>query len=179
MTDARIQLSDLPDDQVDVELDRQLRGLLSRCFTDPGDEVFHERRHFTEEPRHRWLVRQDDELVAHVAVHDKTVQSESGSIHLLGIAEVCVAPECRRRGLVGRMLQRVHAWGLDREFDVAFLFGKVQYYGSSGYRAVPNPLRVTNPNGEVIEKVFPNAMVRPLASKAWPDGLIDLCGPEF
>ena len=179
MPDARIQSTDLPDEAVDAELDAALRRLLSGCFTGPEDGVFRTQRFFREMPQHRWLVHRDGELVAQVAAHDKTAESEDGSIRLLGIAEVCVAADCRGQGLVGRMLEAAHQWGTEREFDAAFLFGEAKYYASAGYRPVNNPLRVTNPNGEVVEKVFANAMVRPLASGAWPDGLIDLRGPEF
>ncbi len=179
MTDARIQITDLPDEAVDVELDAALRRLLSSCFTGPKDGVFRDQLFFREAPRHRLLVHRDGELVAQVAAHDKTADSEDGSIRLLGIAEVCVAADCRGQGLVGRMLEAAHEWGIEREFDAAFLFGEAKYYASAGYRPVHNPLRVTNPNGEVVEKVFANAMVRPLASNTWPDGLIDLRGPEF
>ena len=173
------EFSSLDDQEVDDALDRELRGLLCTCFTREQDQVFRERRYFSEPPRRRWLARHEGELVAHLAAHEKTFESGEGPIRVLGIAEVCVAPACRRQGLVGRMLELAHAYGMSQGFDVAFLFGLAQHYRSSGYRSVANLLRETPPTGTPIEKVFPDAMMRPLGSSAWPDGIIDLRGPVF
>ena len=45
----------LADGSLDDAGDRELRGLLSTCFTKPGDEVFRTRRYWREPYKHRCL----------------------------------------------------------------------------------------------------------------------------
>lgn len=98
----------IDDSDVDDRLDREIRELLSACFIKPGDEVFRDRRYFTEMPSRRWLLRDEGRLVAHVAVHERTIED---GIRMLGIAEVCVTPTHRGRGLMQGLLKAVHEWG--------------------------------------------------------------------
>jgi len=129
----------IPDQAVDAALDRQLRDLLSICFVKPGDVVFKERRFFREPPEHHWLVRDESvRLIAQVSVHERALMQDWRRIPIGGIAEVCVHPDCRGRGLVRHMLHAVHGWLAGREFLFAMLFGKPEVYTTSGYATVSN-----------------------------------------
>ena len=66
----------LPDAAVDGARDAELRALLSLCF---GDGFRHKRYTF-EMPAHRWLVREEDKFVGHLAVHDKTFECNGTSV---------------------------------------------------------------------------------------------------
>lgn len=166
----------LSDDDVDGALDRELRGLLTTCFTRPQDAVFRDRRYFREPYRHRWVIRNERGLiVAHVGVHEKTVEAE-GQVHRIGgIAEVCVHPDCRGRGYVRMMLRLIHDWLRQRGFTFAVLFGDPRVYGSSGYVQVSN---LVHGGGE--EGWMPaTAMIRELSGVPWSRGEVRLPGPRF
>lgn len=169
----------IPDAEVDRDMDRDLRSLLCECFTKPEDAVFRERRYFTEPPRMRWVARCGDQLVGHVAGHDKVLRSRDRDLRVIGIAEVCVNEGFRGRGLARRMLEHAHRWGVSEGFDFAVLFGQASIYRSSGYRPIESPLRVTDAQGRESEGVRADAMYFPFRKLAWPADTVDLRGPVF
>lgn len=181
--DESFQVIYLPDTQVDAQLDEELRGLLSTCFVGPVNECFRHQRFFHEMPQHRWLVRDASGwLVAHVALHDKRLGTPQGDLRVAGIAEVCVHPDFRGRGLVRTMLDTLHRWAEQQGFRHAALFGDEKVYRGSGYIHAPNPLRYWDKDKqEWITEPSPGFHVRPLTQppEAFPDGLIDLRGPHF
>ena len=162
-------LSYLPDSLVDRALDAELRTLLNFCF----GSAFADKRYCYEMPEHRWLVRDDYELVAHLAVHDKVFYHNGKPVPFLGIAEVCVAPSHRGRGLVGAMLRAAEAQLNTVPF--AILLGNPEVYSSSGYHVVEN---VYLPSRDA-EKPNPDAMIKALSSGAWPTGKVVIEGPPF
>lgn len=172
------QIERVDEPHVDPELDAKLRALLSTCFTQPQDNIFLSQRFFHQMPHHRWIIDGPKGLIAHVAVHEKTLGSKSGELPVWGIAEVCVHPDYRGRGLVKKILDQVHR-EVD-QVDFMVLFGKTNVYSSSGYKSITNPLRV-------YESVARNWKVQPIASamvrscgrRVWPEGEIDLRGPVF
>ena len=171
----------IEDAAVDAALDRQLRALLALCFTKPNDVVFHDRRYFHEPPRWRWFVRgTPDELIAHVAVHDKCIGTATGELRIAGIAEVCVHPQQRGHGLVRELLATAHPWLAAHDIPVAMLFGDKKHYASSGYRNIANLIRSQNAEtGAWIIEPSEWAMVKPLRNFDWPTGIVDLRGPTF
>jgi len=181
MTAEPVAVEYIHDGDVDARMDQQLRDLLAACFTKPGDEVFRERRYFREPPQHRWIVRgPDGRPIAHVAVHAKTIGSTVGDLAIAGVAEVCVHPHYRRRGLVRRMLAVAHEWLTGRGYAFAMLFGKAAVYRSSGYVTIRNPLRMQEPDsGQWVVGPVKGAMIRPIDRADWPAGPVDLCGPTF
>lgn len=157
----------LPDAAVDGALDAELRALLGLCF---GNEFKHKRYAF-EMPPHRWLFREEDRVVAHLAVHEKTFECDGTGVPFIGIAEVCVAPSHRNRGFVRAMLREAEA-----HFNVPFavLLGDPKVYGSSGYRPVGNVYLfkdAAEPN--------PDVLVKPLGSWLWPQSAVVIEGPPF
>ena len=176
---AAIEFSE--DRAVDAELDRQLRQLISTCFTKPGDCVFRDRRYFHEPPRWRWFVRgSPTELIAHIAVHDKLITTTAGELRIAGIAEVCVHPQHRGHGLIRDLLATAHAWLAAHDVPVAMLFGDKKHYASSGYQNIANPIRHRNPaTGGWLTEPSDWVMVKPLRNFDWPAGLVDLHGPTF
>ena len=171
----------IEDAVVDAALDRQLRTLLALCFTKPCDTVFRDRRYFHEPPRWRWFVRgAPAELIAHIAVHDKLIGTTAGELRIAGIAEVCVHPQHRGRGLVRDLLAAAHPWLAAHDIPVAMLFGDKKVYASSGYRNIANPIRSRNPEtGTWVVATSDWAMVKPLQNYNWPAGVVDLRGPTF
>jgi predicted N-acetyltransferase YhbS len=180
MTPQDLTIEDLPDARVSTALDAELRTLFVTCF--PKDEpLFSKHRHFREPPTHRWIIRDPaGRLVAHACIHDKTLGSPVGDLHIGGVAEVCVHPDFRGQGLVRLLMQRIQAWLIDHHFDFSVLFGRTEVYASSGYQNVNNLLRQIDPaTEEEIVQPAENAMILPLGPRPWPAGEIDLRGPLF
>jgi GNAT superfamily N-acetyltransferase len=168
------------DRDVDDALDRELRSLLSTCFTGPHNACFAERRYFKQPPQQRWLLRDGDQLLAHVALHEKTIGTVVGDLAIGGIAEVCVKPDHRGRGHVRTLMAAADAWMAARGIPFGMLFGGDKVYGSSGYRKIANPIRhLKLPEAVVVVEAIGWAMVKPLANQSWPEGEIDLHGPVF
>ncbi len=175
-----LTLEDLDDAGVDAALDAELRQLLVMCF--PKDEaLFSRHRHYREPPHHRWMIRDPaGRLIAHACIHDKRLGSGAGELRIGGVAEVCVHPEWRGRGLVRRLMKEIQGWLGERPFEFAVLFGRTEVYASSGYRNVENPFRQIDPaTGQRVVHPVANAMILPLCGRAWPTGEIDLRGPLF
>ena len=169
----------LSDASVDAAMDAELRTLLSTCFRKPQDFVFQERRYFTQPPQHRWMIRnRDGELVAHTAVHDKTVEAGGKSFRIGGIAEVCVHPDFRGRGYVKIILAQIHDWLISEGYDFAVLFGMVEVYASAGYVQKDNLFHDAEVDGKKTRKQV-TPMVRELSGIPWPSCEVYLPGPVF
>jgi len=166
----------LADDEIDDAGDAELRRLLTSCFTKPEDAVFKARRYWREPYDHRWVIRDGKgEPVAHVGVHEKSIEAEGRAFRIGGICEVCVHPEFRGRGYVRLILERVHAWLSDNGFLFSVLFGDPRVYGSSGYVEVDN-LQL-NEDGTRWKPV--KAMAKAMLDTPWPKGDVRLVGLKF
>jgi predicted acetyltransferase len=170
------EIAYLSDDTIDAAGDQELRELLSTCFTKPGDEVFKTRRYWREPYKHRWIIRNEEgSLVAHVGIHEKTVEADGESYLIGGICEVCVHPDYRGRGYVNSMLECVHVWLAEHEFSFSILFGNPKVYGSSGYVVVDN--LYSNEDGKDWKPV--KGMITQIADRSWPEGEAHLAGLKF
>jgi predicted acetyltransferase len=169
----------LADSSVDDEMDRELRKLLTTCFKKPQDVVFQEHRHFVEPPAHRWFIRNESgELIAHTAVHDKSVEAGGQQFRIGGIAEVCVHPDYRGRGYVRLILSVIHKWLAENGFQFAVLFGATKVYTSSGYVSKKNVVHDAEVDGKKARK-YVTPMVVELSDVPWPTGEVYLPGPTF
>ena len=159
----------LPDAQVDACLDLKLRHLLSECFK---QSPLMARRYFNEPPPHRFLIDRGDHVAAHLAVHEKAFQTNETVEAFTGIAEVCVAPAYRGRGLVRAMLKLAEA--KFSEYAYSLLLGDSGVYGSSGYHRVNNVYF-----SDVSTAPNPDVLVKCLAEKPWHKARVTVEGPTF
>jgi len=177
INDLVIQL--VPDKNVSAALDRQIRKLLVVCF--PHESVFATQRFLYEKPKYRWCVFSNEtQLVAHTALHIKKIKTKLGEYQIGGIAEVCVHPEFRRKGLVRAIMDKVDALLISEKIPFSMLFGEGKIYHSSGYFEVKNEIRRFDvETNEWITEVNKDAKYKELSDLKWPEGLIDLQGPMF
>lgn len=171
----------LPDREVDAATDQAIRDLLTTCFTEDGDDVFLHRRYWKEPYPNRFVIRGPGEsLVAHVGVHEKEIWVGDVRHRFGGIAEVCVHPDARGRGMVRAMLAFIHPWLAERGFAYAILFGNPEVYTSSGYRVVGDIMMDDDPHQpDGNRHPVAGSMVHPLGSEPWPDGEVFLPGVTF
>ncbi len=177
---SEFPLVHLYDFQITPAQDESLRALFKFCFKREL-EYLDQQRFFRELPPHRWMIFDEaGEVIAHIAVYEKLLGTEPGLLPVIGIAEVCVAPEHRGRGYVRALLQEIHDWARAQGFGHALLFGSHRIYESSGYVPIHNPIRLLNfKNSEWETKIIGSAQVCPLGESQWPNGTIDLRGPNF
>ena len=175
----RLEYAREPD--VSEQLDRELRALISSCFNGPEDAFLRDQRWVREMPLHRYMLRDESgQLVAHAAVHEKSIGVGAGELLVGGMAEVCVLESQRGRGYVRRLLEAAHGGMLERGIHFALLWGDRQVYRSSGYRAVEAPIRRLNHKTQTIEVgTMDTVLYKPLTEQPWPEGLVDLRGPLF
>jgi predicted acetyltransferase len=180
LPDPSLRLEYVREPDVSSALDRELIELISGCFDQPHNAFFKTRRYAQEMPLHRYLLRSEGQLVAHLAVHEKMITVAGAELLIGGIAEVCVRASARGRGYLRPLLDRAHRDLLERGIEFAFLFGDSNIYGSSGYRQISAPIRRLNQltkHYEISPSQF--ALVKSLAARTWPEGQVDLRGPLF
>lgn len=166
----------IQDQNVSQALDVRLRTLLSICYReDPDIKILSVQRYFSENPQHRYILWDGDELIAHIAVHDKKVLVSDKQIPICGIADVCVHPQYRKQGLVKRLLDKVHVDRLKYGDAFSILFGDKDVYASSGYQCADNLLILSSCQEWRIAK---DAMVFCL-NKTWPVSEVKLIGIAF
>jgi predicted N-acetyltransferase YhbS len=166
------------DSEITASEDYNLRHLLLSGF--PYETILLTRRYIREVPAHRWLVfASSGELIAHTALHDKTISVAGCDLRIGGIAEVCVAHHFRGRGLVKNMLAEAHAWMRAEGIPFAMLFGHPRVYTSSGYKVIDNPILSESSLVQTLNPFKGKPMVLPLSGTPWPPGPVSLRGPYF
>jgi len=168
----------IEDTEVDAGLNRKLIKILSVCFDD--QPVFKQRRYYKEMPGCRWYIEENEQIIAHTALHEKNILLDSRLLKICGIAEVCVLPEYRGKGLVKLILKKIDQWLIDNNYKYAMLFGDENVYSSSGYFNIDNEIKyVDYETKETKTEIIKCAMVKKLSEEPWPAGLVDLMGPTF
>ncbi|WP_047043003.1 GNAT family N-acetyltransferase [Vibrio mexicanus] len=171
-----MQYQYINDKDVSPELDQKLRDLLSRSFLNGQDpEIFSRQRYYKEAPAHRYLLWDGDILAAHIATHEKQVEVNGETFPISGIAEVCVNTDYRGKGLIKKLLPKVHEESRARGDAFSVLFGEVYVYSSSGYQLVDNIQLLNQDNEWETPK---NVMVLPL-NETWPKSEVKLLGLPF
>ncbi len=163
---------------VNKNLDTKLKTLLALCFA--NQTIFNERRYFKEAPAYRWYLESDDEIISHVALHEKIITVDNKKIKIGGIAEVCTHPDYRYKGLTKIILKLADDWLIKQGYKYAMLFGDNRVYSSSGYFNIDNEIKyVEYLTNEVKIERNKDVMVKLLSGEPWPNGLVDLNGPTF
>jgi predicted acetyltransferase len=168
----------LKDSEVDKATNDKLISILTECF--PEQPIFEKQRFFKDMPDFRWFIEENEEVIAHVALHIKSIIVGKNEIHVGGIAEVCVRSMYRKKGLAKKIMNVVHEWLIQHKYKYAMLFGYENIYSSSGYFSIENDIRFIDYKTRQI-RIENNidGMVKLLSSEPWPEGLVDLRGFTF
>ncbi|GMQ48183.1 GNAT family N-acetyltransferase [Vibrio sp. 10N] len=169
----------IEDSAVTNELDQALITILSSCFTKPSDSRFKTQRFYNEMPQHRWYITGEHEhhIIAHLAVHEKTLSIGGESVPIAGVAEVCVHPDYRKRGLTKALLEEAHQWMQLQPFYYSVLFGRDEVYGSSGYTRITNLSLL--PDEPLAQPTPVSVMIKELNQHRWPKQPVLLPGLTF
>lgn len=155
--------------------------LLARCFTtDFGGRSFFQTRHSW-----RHVVRQDDAIIAHLAVQMRAVRLGDDLLTIAGIADVATDPDHRGKRHAAVLLQA--AIDLARRSPATFvlLFGTARLYPAAGFRAIFNPLTYIDLAGARTGSLHSfkpedHLQVLALTDRNWDENLpLDLLGGLF
>ncbi|MBU0473718.1 MAG: GNAT family N-acetyltransferase [Bacteroidetes bacterium] len=166
------------DADVDIEMNNKLIEILSICFAD--QPIFNKQRYFKELPQYRWYLENNNEIIGHVALHKKEINTETTKLIIGGIAEVCVHPDHRGKGFVKLLLSHAHNFSIKNGYIFSMLFGDTNVYSSSGYKTIDNTIKyLDHISGEWKVEIIKDAMIKDISDVEWPSGLINLNGPTF
>lgn len=159
----------IEDTELDAGLTGKIRNLLYTCF--PYEPKFQDRLFLNEKPDFRYIVYEEEQLIAHSAVYEKKIRTTGTEEFFIGIGEVCVVPGYRKQGITKRVLSRI-----ERDYSNTTLFmllGSLLYYRSSGYEKKNNVYFTSipeDPSEFVLVKVRPG-FIWPVSEKVFVEGL--------
>lgn len=167
--------------ELDADLDKRIEQLRNTCFLEHSVP----RSYYKQRPHFRLLIHKDDTLLAHVGLDYRMVSVAGQPLSILGIIDLCVLPSARGRGLASQLIKAVIELGTSRSVDFLMLAADdhrlYQQHGFETVSAYCSWLRIDQFKnyGVAVEKLDDVIMVRPLSSKAWPEGPIDMLGYLF
>jgi GNAT superfamily N-acetyltransferase len=132
-----------------------------------------------EETPWRVLLWEDDQLVSHVGILERTIDVGGQSVHVAGIRSVMTRPTHRGKGFASQAMTRAAEHiatsmpqaehGLLCCLDI-----RVPLYRSLGWSVIPDRTIYAQPEGPTVCPV--NIMVKPFRGKPWPAGEVNLKG---
>jgi len=159
------------------ELEAEISALLPAAFgEDFGGRSFHKQRHHL-----RLIAREEGRIIGHMALCFRAVRLGGALTDIVGLADVCTAPEARGKGVAARLLARAKAEAGETIAPYFILFGTAGVYAAHGFRAVPNPVVYTTMDdartGAPGRLETSDLMVLELGADRWPeDAVLDLVG---
>ena len=81
------------------------------------------------------VAEQGGRIVGHILLSRMRVEGDGRDYRAVGLAPVAVVPECRRRGLGGRLIEQALGIARDRGEELVFLVGEPEYYRRFGFSA--------------------------------------------
>lgn len=158
----------------------QLAALLDAAFPD----TFAGRTFYKQQPHCRILAFDGDTLVGQVGLDFRAITVDRQLFDIVGIIDLCVLPEHRGKGIASALLSAVEATAVTRDFAILFA-DEPALYARNGYVKVEpaktrwfaiEDLR----SHSVVERDMSGIlMAKPLGTRQWPSGDIDLLGYLF
>lgn len=155
--------------------------LLSKSFSG-----FPEGRSFYKQaPDFRYLVWEDNALIAHMAVINRVMNNNGLAVKVFGISDLCVEEDYQHKKLATHLIKQLTRLGIDHSIDFIVLLAKDhQLYISTGFRITENDcqwLMIENNRslGVIHRKIRQTLMIKELGEKQWEEGLVDFLGHIF
>lgn len=177
-----MQLRILNENQVDEKVDAAIKKTLAICFPNDVEEFSRTRAFEGNVPLFSVYIEDSDKVLAHLAIMDRTVIVGGESVRVAGVANVCVLPEYRKKGLSDMILKAAMEEAMRRHFDFGLVFtgGRIKkVYARNGWIDIPGREFITTRDGKQIELPAQTRMYYPLKKKVFPPGTVDLCGIKW
>ncbi|EAR50757.1 Probable acetyltransferase [Oceanicola granulosus HTCC2516] len=131
--------------RLDHETEAEAAALIERCFgvdAGFGGRSYHGQRHHV-----RLLARDGGRIVGHMALTCRGIRLGDRLFDMLGLAEVCTAPERRGEGIAGALVAAALDEARASAAQVVLLFGVAKVYAAHGFRRVTNEVCWTEVGG--------------------------------
>ena len=168
----------LKEGQIDETLDTAIKQSLAKCFPDIEDIFLQTRAYRNNVPLYTVILQQKDIVCDHLAVVERTIAADNDKYRVAGVANVCVLPEYRNKGLSDKILQAATEEAQKYDFDFGLLFTnkKITYiYARNGWLEIQGQKFLCTDQGKKLE-VSSDKMYYPLKCEKFPSGTIDLQG---
>jgi len=161
-------------------LDQAISDLLTVCF----DNAHEGRTYYKQLPQVRLVAWDGQAAVGHVGLEYRNIRVGDQMIPIMGIIDLCVAPEHRRQGIGAKLLGQAAARSKGQSFAMA-MADEHSLYVQQGYDLAPDDdvtflaideLRCHSVIQRDLNKIM---MVKPLTDTQWPKGPVDMLGYLF
>ena len=173
-------------DEIEVEaiLDQRIREGLCLCFPRDAPVFSRTRAWHGSAPAWSVILEQDDRIVAHCGIVDRTIKVGNESLDIAGVQNVYVLPSFRGKGICDRVMNSAMEEASRRGYECGLLFcvPKLEkVYIRCGWRLLPNEnVHRMDENGEILLLPVKNiAMFHPLKRRDFPAGAISLEGNDW
>ncbi len=181
-TDIRFLVID--DENMPEDLDQKIRSILAECFPNNADH-YSKIRHWHSRPA--WVaagIAPDGAVAAHCAMVEREVEINGRErVTVAGVQGFSVRPPWRGTGLSGCLMERALAEARKRGIGAGLLFclpRLEKLYGRMGWLTVRGPVIMRDDAGKSEPLPEKNmAMYISLGGKSFPEGTIDLRGPDW
>jgi len=178
---SRIHFSRIARYGLGREVEADLQRLLAECFPDYPSG----RSYYKLPPHSHVLATCDGRLVAQAGLEYRVFSAGGRALMILGVVDVCVAPDRRSQGVASALLRQVEELAVEAGSDFIVLFADDErVYRSNGFVRAGNVCRWAMIDEHrtlgIKEEALPGClMYRSVSAKLWPSGTIDLLGHVF
>lgn len=158
-----------------------IRSLLANCFPEyPSGKSFYKQL-----PDFRFLIWDQEQLIAHMAIENRLMNNSGTLIHVFGIADLCVLDHYQHQKLASSMLEELENLGKSRNIDfIVLLAKKHELYLKNGFQLKNNVCKwvLINANqtlGVAKRKLEYSLLIKPISNKGWKEGTLDFMGHIF
>lgn len=175
-----MQIERLEEMRLTPKDEAQIATLLHDAFrADYQGRSYYQQRHHV-----RFVMRDADRLVGHVAVSMRAIRVDTNIVQVAGLAEVATAPDACGQGIATSLVNAAIADARSSLAEFLILFGDEPLYAKAGFQPYTNTIRYSDfvhvATGQVQDRIKEGLMVKPLKDRTWDkDADIDLVGHAF
>ena len=169
--------------EIDIspDLHTQINHLLSSCFSGYPKN----RSYFKQLPHFRMLVKNEAQLIGHVAVDHRLINVGSDVFRIFGLADVCVDKDFQSKNIASHLLNQLDQLAQKSGVDfIVLITNQHPFYQKNGFSIVDNVCRWVFINddhtlGVSQRKLGKSIMIKPFSNKDWGNGILDFLGHIF
>jgi GNAT superfamily N-acetyltransferase len=169
----------------EYKLSSGVHNLATQLLVSSFPNFPHDRSYYKLLPQFRYLVWEDENLIAQMGVEHRVITNTGIPARIFGLIDLCVASSYRSQKIATTLLQQIEELGRTSKIDFLVLFADdSRLYAENGYQRVANICRWLKVDEHQIigvgEKSLSDCMmVKQLGEQTWQSGIVDLLGYLF